>query len=83
MNPEIFDVNLPVNIMHILYEDDYDDGVDDVDDDDDEQHYHDQHDDDHHHHDYDAKMQIFGEQSPICLPLLTRMLPNSNRDDHH
>ena len=44
-------------------------------------HYHDQHDDDHHH--YDAKMQIFGEQSPICLPLLTRMLPNSNRDDHH
>ena len=83
MNPEIFDVNLPVNIMHILYEDDYDDGVDDVDDDDDEHHYHDQHDDDHHHHDYDAKMQIFGEQSPICLPLLTRMLPNSNRDDHH
>ena len=73
MNPEIFDVNLPVNIMHILYEDDYDDGVDDVDDVDDE----------HHHDDYDAKMQIFGEQSPICLPLLTRMLPNSNRDDHH
>ena len=32
MNPEIFDVNLPVNIMHILYEDDYDDGVDDDDD---------------------------------------------------
>ena len=80
MNPEIFDVNLPVNNMHnvhalhILYEDDYDDvGVDadDVDD----QHNHDD--------DYDAKMQIFGEQSPICLPLLTRLLPNSNRDDHH
>ena len=42
MNPEIFDVNLPVNIMHILYEDDYDDvGVDGVDD---EHHHHDQHD---------------------------------------
>ena len=83
MNPEIFDVNLPVNNMHnvhalhILYEDDYDDvGVDadDVDD----------HDDQHNHDDdYDAKMQIFGEQSPICLPHLTRLLPNSNRDDHH
>ena len=59
MNPEIFDVNLPVNIMHILYEDDYDDGVDDVDDDDDEHHYHDQHDD---HDDYDAKMQILGSR---------------------
>ena len=80
MNPEIFDVNLPVNIMHILYENDY---VDDVDDDDDEHHYHDQYDDHHHHDDYDAKMQILGEQSPICLPLLTRLLPNSNRDDHH
>ena len=80
MNPEIFDVNLPVNNMHnvhalhILYEDDYDDVGADADDVDD-QHNHDD--------DYDAKMQIFGEQSPICLPLLTRLLPNSNRDDHH